>query len=88
MQTCRYPAEKLTREEALRGMTRDAAYASFAETDLGSLEPGKKADFVVFDRDWMSVPVEEIMGSRVRCTVVDGKVQWRGKEEDGRACLL
>jgi predicted amidohydrolase YtcJ len=57
-------------------MTLDAAYASFAEREIGSLQAGKKADFVVFDRDIMSVPQEEILGSRVRATVVDGGVVW------------
>ena len=55
-------------------MTLDAAYASFAEQELGSLSPGKKADFVVFDRDIMAIPVDEILEAKVKATVVDGGV--------------
>ncbi|KAK0463225.1 amidohydrolase family-domain-containing protein [Desarmillaria tabescens] len=71
-----YPEQKLTRAQALKGMTLDAAYASFAETDLGSLVPGKKADFVVLDRDIMSIPVGEILEAKVTATVIDGKVAY------------
>ena len=69
-----YPDQKLTREQALKGMTLDAAYASFAENDIGSLSPGKKADFVVLDKDIMTLPVKEILNTNVVATVVDGTV--------------
>ena len=72
----RYPAEALTRVQALRGMTRDVAYAGFAERTRGQLAPGFEADFVVLDRDIMQVPVEEILGTRVLATVVDGQVAY------------
>jgi cytosine/adenosine deaminase-related metal-dependent hydrolase len=65
----RFPDEKLTRAQALKGMTYDAAYASFSEDRLGSLTPGKKADFVVLDRDIMTVPQEEILKTKVVSTV-------------------
>jgi predicted amidohydrolase YtcJ len=65
----RFSGEKLTRAQALKGMTYDAAYASFAEDRLGSLAPGKKADFVVLDRDIMTVPQDEILGTKVVSTV-------------------
>ncbi|GLB44179.1 putative amidohydrolase family protein [Lyophyllum shimeji] len=71
-----FPHERLTRAQALKGMTLDAAYASFAENDLGSLTPGKKADFVVLDRDIMTVPFAEILETKVSATVVDGKVAY------------
>ncbi|KAG7087462.1 hypothetical protein E1B28_013428 [Marasmius oreades] len=69
-----YPSERLTRTQALKGMTLDAAYASFMENEIGSLEPGKKADFVVLDKDIMTVPVDEILSIRVVATVIDGEV--------------
>jgi predicted amidohydrolase YtcJ len=50
-------------------MTLDAAYASFAENELGSLTPGKKADFVILDRDIMSIPYSEILQTKVQATV-------------------
>jgi predicted amidohydrolase YtcJ len=71
-----YPNERLTREQALKGMTLDAAYASFAEKDIGSLTVGKKADFVIFDRDFMTLPFDEILQAKVLATVVDGEVAY------------
>lgn len=67
-----YPDQKLTRFEALRGMTRDAAFASFAENVTGTFETGKRFDAVVWDRDLMST--EDILSTRVLATVVDGRV--------------
>ncbi len=59
-------------------MTLDAAYASFAEDRLGSLVPGKKADYVVLDRDIISeeTPVHGILETRVLATVVDGRIAY------------
>ncbi|KAI9459905.1 amidohydrolase 3 [Lactarius psammicola] len=71
-----YPAEALTRVQALRGMTRDVAYAAFLERTHGQLAPGFAADFVVLDRDIMQVPLEEILDTRVLATVVDGQVAY------------
>jgi adenine deaminase len=70
----RFPEQRLTRAQALKGMTLDAAYASFSEDTLGSLTPGKKADFVVLDRDIMTIPFSEILGTKVSATVIDGEV--------------
>lgn len=70
----RFPEQRLTRAQALKGMTLDAAYASFSENDLGSLTPGKKSDFVVLDRDIMTIPFVEILGTKVTATIIDGKI--------------
>ena len=74
----RYPAEALTRAQALQGMTRDAAYAAFAESERGMIAPGMKADFVVLDRDIMdeTAPVGEILKAKVLATVVDGQAAY------------
>ncbi|KAI5990469.1 amidohydrolase family-domain-containing protein [Pisolithus albus] len=69
-----YPEQRLTRVQALKGMTLDAAYASFSESVTGSLTVGKKADFVVLNRDIMTVPESEILGTKVLATVIDGEV--------------
>ena len=76
----RFPSERLTRAQALKGMTLDAAYASFSEDVLGSLSPGKRADFVILDRNIMdeSQPFSEILETKVKATVVDGKVAYGG----------
>ena len=55
-------------------MTIDPAYASFTEKILGSLEVGKLADFVILSKDIMTVPVSEILSTKVLSTVIDGKV--------------
>jgi predicted amidohydrolase YtcJ len=67
------PSEKLTREEALRLFTSDAAYAGHAETTLGALEPGKWADFILIDRDYFKIPESEIDDIKVVDTYVAGK---------------
>ena len=68
-----FPAQTLTRAEALRGFTRDAAYAAFTEDSVGSLEPGKRADFILLDRDPVEVPAGEIHRIQVLETWVDGR---------------
>ena len=68
-----YPDEKLTAFEALRGFTLEAAYAGFAEHDVGSLAPGKRADFVVLAEDPLAVPDAALRTLTVKATYVDGK---------------
>lgn len=68
-----YPEQKMTREEALQSMTIWAAYSGFQESVMGSLTPGKYADFVVLDRDIMRIPDTEILGTRVVSTWIGGK---------------
>lgn len=68
-----YPEQKMTREEALQSMTIWPAYAGFQETMLGSITPGKYADFVVLDKDIMRVPDTEILSTRVISTWIGGK---------------
>lgn len=67
------PQEKLTAFEALRGFTLDAAYAGFAENELGSLAVGKRADFVVLKEDPLAVPDARLRTLDVLATYVDGK---------------
>ncbi len=68
-----YGKQKLTREEALRLFTIDAAYAAFMEERVGSLEPGKWADFILIDRDYFKVPESEIDDIQVLATYVAGE---------------
>ena len=74
-----YPEQKMTREEALQSITIWPAYAGFQESVLGSLSPGKYADFVVLDRDIMHVPDTEIVGTRVISTWIGGKRVYEAK---------
>ena len=55
-----YIEEAMTRAEALYSFTLAAAYAAHQENRLGSLEPGKWADFILIDRDYFSIPVDQI----------------------------
>lgn len=68
-----YSDQRMTRDEALRSMTVWAAHANFQESVIGSISLGKYADFVVVDRDWMSVAPDEIMGTTVLATYFGGK---------------
>ena len=68
-----YADQALTRTEALHSFTLAAAYAAHQEDRLGSLEPGKWADFIVIDRDYFTVAAEEIDDIRVHETWVAGR---------------
>jgi len=63
----------LTREETIRGMTIWAAKANFMEKEIGSLEQGKKADFIMLDQDLMKVPETDILKVKVKATYLGGK---------------
>ncbi|PIP54918.1 MAG: amidohydrolase [Bacteroidetes bacterium CG23_combo_of_CG06-09_8_20_14_all_32_9] len=67
------PENKLSREQALRGMTIWAAYANFEETKKGSIEEGKCADFVILDKDIMQVPFKKILDTKVLKTFIAGE---------------
>ncbi len=73
------PDQKLTRAEALRTMTLDAAYGSFAEARKGSIEVGKLADLVVLSQDILSVPDDAILRTEVVATILDGRVLYEKK---------
>ena len=63
----------LSREQTIRGMTIWAAKASFLEKEVGSLEAGKKADFIILAQDLMQVPVNKILDTKVVATFSGGK---------------
>ena len=68
-----YPDQVMSREEALRAMTIWPAYAGFQEKTMGSISPGKYADFVILDRDIMTIPVTEILDTKVISTWLGGR---------------
>ena len=68
-----YPEQVMTRQEALKSMTIWPAYAGFQEKVMGSLTPGKFADFVVLDRDILTIPASEILQTRVMSTWLGGR---------------
>lgn len=68
------PEEKMTREQALRSYTLDAAYGAFQEAIKGSIVEGKLADFTVFSQDIMTIDESEILKTEIEMTIVDGRV--------------
>lgn len=71
------PAEVMTRDQALLSMTLWPAMAAFQEAEMGSLTAGKRADFVVLDKDIMTVPATEVLSTQVVATFVGGKAVYR-----------
>ena len=71
--------QTITREEALIAHTRSNALFLFQESNLGSLQPGKYADLLVLDRDYLKVPVDQIKDIRPLMTMVGGKVVFETK---------
>jgi predicted amidohydrolase YtcJ len=70
------PQDRVSFEQALAGFTRGAAYAGFAERKIGSLEPGKWADFILVDRDVSQVDPQALARTQVLQTWVAGKKVW------------
>jgi predicted amidohydrolase YtcJ len=69
--------QRMSREQALKSFTLDAAYAAHAEALLGSIEAGKLADLVVLSKDIMRVPPREILTTTVRMTMVGGAIVYQ-----------
>jgi len=76
----RQPDEALTIEQTLQGYTLDAAYAEFAETKKGSIEPGKYADLAILDRDPMAIDPMELLSLEVLGTIVEGRQVYSGDD--------
>jgi len=70
----------LSRQETLKGMTIWAAYLNFEENEKGSIEKGKLADFIVIDRDVMSVKIDETYKTKVLKTFVSGDLVYSIQE--------
>lgn len=76
-----YPQNALTIWQALTAYTQGSAYAEFADSWKGKLEPGYAADFIVLDRDITSIPPPEILKTRVLRTIVGGKLVYSSPEQ-------
>lgn len=71
--------QSITREEALIAHTRNNAFILFQENQIGSLAPGKYADLLVLDRDYLTVPAEQIKDIKPLMTMVGGRVVYEAK---------
>jgi predicted amidohydrolase YtcJ len=76
-----HPEQALTRPQALALLTRAPAYAAFEETSRGTIEPGKRADLTVLDRDPLVVPIDEVPKLKIEMTLVDGDIVYEGQEK-------
>jgi predicted amidohydrolase YtcJ len=72
-----YPAQRMSRMEALKSMTINGAYAAFEEANRGSLKPGKYADVTVLSKDILTIPEDEIPTAKVVYTIVGGQVRYQ-----------
>ena len=72
-----YPENRMSREQALRSYTLDAAYAAFEEEEKGSLVPGKLADITVLSKDIMTIRPREMLNTEVLYTIIGGEVAFR-----------
>jgi hypothetical protein len=75
-----FPEQRMTRREALRSYTIDAAYGAFEERQKGSIEKGKLADLVVLSHDILAVKDEELPQAKVVLTVLNGEIVYGGSK--------
>lgn len=74
--------QTISREDALIAYTRNNAYFIFEEDNLGSIQPGKLADLVVLDRDYLTVPADEIKDIKPVMTMVAGKIVFQAEKRE------
>lgn len=73
------PDQRLSAAEVLRGFTSDAAYAGFAEHEVGALKPGLHADFLILREDPLTMPAAKLATLGIRSTWVDGRAVYRAR---------
>lgn len=74
------PEQKMTRAQALKSYTLDAAYGAFEEKIKGSITAGKLADFAIYNQDLMTVDEAEILKTEVVMTIFDGKIVYEKQD--------
>jgi len=73
------PQNAIDRQKSLRAMTDWAAYSCFQEDEIGTIEVGKKADFVILEKDLMEAPNEELRDTKVLATFIAGEKVFEAK---------
>ena len=79
-----YPDQRMSRMEALRSYTINAAYAGFDEDIKGSLKVGELADVTVLSKDIMTIPEDQIPTAEILYTIVGGKVEFTRRADGTR----
>ncbi len=74
------PEQKMTREQALKSYTFDAAYGAFEEKIKGSITAGKLADFTIYDQDLMTIPEDKFLKTEIVMTIFNGDVVYEKSE--------
>jgi predicted amidohydrolase YtcJ len=75
--------QTISREDALIAYTRRNAFFVFQEDNLGALQPGKLADLVVLDRDYLTIPADQIKDIKPVLTMVDGRIVYDASAATG-----
>jgi predicted amidohydrolase YtcJ len=75
--------QPISREDALIAHTRRNAFFVFQENNLGSIQPGKLADMVVIDRDYLTVPADQIKDIKPTMTIVNGRIAYEAGSVTG-----
>src|SRR5699024_8227762 len=76
------PKQKITIMEALRMYTINGAYSSFEENVKGSIETGKLADMVLFDRSLVKTDIDKLVEAKVEWTMLDGEFVYKRNEQE------
>ncbi|TLP75864.1 amidohydrolase [Maribacter sp. ACAM166] len=76
------PEQKMTREQALRSYTLDAAYGAFEEDIKGSIRVGKLADFTIYNQDIMKVDENQLLDTEIAMTIFDGNVVYTNTDSN------
>ena len=75
--------QTISREDALIAHTRKNAFFVFQEDNLGSIQPGKLADLVVLDRDYLTIPADQIKDIKPVMTMVGGRIAYEEPSDVG-----
>ncbi|MEH6512257.1 MAG: amidohydrolase [Maribacter arcticus] len=74
------PEQKMTREQALKSYTLDAAYGAFEENIKGSITAGKLADFTIYNQDIITIPEDQFLKTEIAMTIFNGDVVYKKNE--------
>jgi predicted amidohydrolase YtcJ len=74
------PDQKMTRAQALKSYTIDAAYGAFEEDIKGSIQIGKLADFTIYNQDLMTVDEDKILDTEIVMTIFNGKIVYENND--------